>query len=76
VEEPGAGDVDYLTQLNGDSLKVVQAFMEPALNDVKVGETVQFERQGYFCKDKDSSAEKTVFNRTVALKDSWAKKAK
>ena len=76
VEEPGAGDVDYLTQLNSDSLKVVQAFMEPALNDVKVGETVQFERQGYFCKDKDSSAEKTVFNRTVALKDSWAKKAK
>ena len=76
VEEPGAGDVDYLTQLNSDSLKVVQAFMEPALNDVKVGETVQFERQGYFCKDKDSSAEKTVFNRTVALKDSWSKKAK
>ncbi|MBR7144507.1 MAG: glutamine--tRNA ligase/YqeY domain fusion protein [Lentisphaeria bacterium] len=76
VEEPGAGDADYLTQLNSDSLKVVQAFMEPALNEVKVGETVQFERQGYFCKDKDSSAEKAVFNRTVALKDSWAKKAK
>ena len=76
VEEPGAGDVDYLTQLNGDSLKVVEAFMEPALNEVKVGETVQFERQGYFCKDKDSSAEKAVFNRTVALKDSWSKKSK
>ena len=76
VEEPGTGDVDYLTQLNKDSLKVVQAFMEPALNDVKIGETVQFERQGYFCKDKESSAEKTVFNRTVALKDSWAKKTK
>ncbi len=74
VEEPGSGDADYLTQLNKDSLKVVQAFMEPALSDVKVGETVQFERQGYFCKDKDSSAEKDVFNRTVALKDSWAKK--
>ena len=76
VEEPGTGDVDYLTQLNKDSLKVVQAFMEPALSEVKVGETVQFERQGYFCKDKESSAEKTVFNRTVALKDSWAKKTK
>ncbi len=76
VEEPGTGDVDYLTQLNKDSLKVAQAFMEPALNDVKIGETVQFERQGYFCKDKESSAEKTVFNRTVALKDSWAKKTK
>ena len=76
MEEPGAGDVDYLTQLNKDSLKVVEAFMEPALNEVKVGETVQFERQGYFCKDKDSSAEKAVFNRTVALKDSWSKKSK
>jgi len=76
VEDPGAGDADYLTQLNRDSLKVVQAFMEPALSGVKVGETVQFERQGYFCKDKDSTAEKSVFNRTVALKDSWAKKSK
>ena len=76
VEDPGAGDADYLTQLNSDSLKVVQAFMEPALSGVKVGETVQFERQGYFCKDKDSTAEKSVFNRTVALKDSWAKKSK
>ena len=76
VEEPGAGGADYLTQLNPDSLKVVQGFMEPELNNIQIGTTVQFERQGYFCKDKDSSAEKAVFNRTVALKDSWAKKAK
>ena len=76
VEEPGAGDVDYLTQLNPDSLKVVQGVMEPELAKIEAGTTVQFERQGYFCKDKDSSAEKPVFNRTVALKDSWAKKTK
>ena len=76
VEEPGAGDVDYLTQLNPDSLKVVQGVMEPELAKIEAGTTVQFERQGYFCKDKDSSAKKPVFNRTVALKDSWAKKSK
>ena len=76
VEEPGTGDVNYLDQLNPDSLKVVNGFMEPALGNVPTGETVQFERQGYFCKDKDSTAEKAVFNRTVALKDSWAKKTK
>ena len=76
VEDPGAGDANYLDQLNPDSLKVVSGFMEPALDDIAVGTTVQFERQGYFCKDKDSAAEKAVFNRTVALKDSWAKKSK
>ena len=76
VEEPGAGDVDYLTQLNPESLKVVQGVMEPELAKIEAGTTVQFERQGYFCKDKDSSTEKPVFNRTVALKDSWAKKSK
>jgi len=76
VEEPGAGDTDYLTQINPDSLKVMQGFMEPAMAEIAVGTTVQFERQGYFCKDKDSSAEKAVFNRTVALKDSWSKKTK
>ena len=76
AEEPGAGDTDYLTQINPDSLKVVQGFMEPELANTNTGDTVQFERQGYFCKDKDSTAEKAVFNRTVALKDSWSKKAK
>ena len=76
VEEPGTGGVDYLTQLNPDSLKVVQGFMEPELDKLAVGTTVQFERQGYFSKDKDSTPEKAVFNRTVALKDSWAKKTK
>jgi glutaminyl-tRNA synthetase len=76
AEEPGAGDTDYLTQINPDSLKVVQGFMEPELANTNTGDTVQFERQGYFCKDKDSTAEKAVLNRTVALKDSWSKKAK
>ena len=75
VEEPGTGGADYLTQLNPDSLKVVQGFMEPELCKLQTGTTVQFERQGYFCKDQDSTCDKAVFNRTVALKDSWAKKA-
>ncbi|MBR4969805.1 MAG: glutamine--tRNA ligase, partial [Alistipes sp.] len=56
-----------------DSLKVVNGFLERALDDVKVGDVVQFERVGYFCPDTDSTAEHLVFNRTVTLKDSWAK---
>ena len=65
----------FLDNLNPDSLKVIaQAFCEPALRDLKVGENCQFLRQGYFCLDnKDSSPEKFVFNRTVGLRDSWAK---
>ena len=74
VEAPGADGTDYLTQLNPDSLREAACWMEPALAALPVGETVQFERLGYFCKDRDSTAECAVFNRTVALKDSWAKK--
>ncbi len=75
VEEPGAGDTDYLSELNPDSLQEIDGWMEPELTGVEPGTTVQFERQGYFCKDPDSTAACAVFNRTVALKDSWAKKA-
>ncbi len=75
VEEPGADGVDFLTQLNPDSLKVIEALGEPALAEVPAGETVQFERQGYFSVDKDSTADCKVFNRTVTLKDSWAKQS-
>lgn len=74
VEQPGTDGVDFLTQLNPDSVKIVSAVMERSLNDLKVGDVVQFERVGYFACDQDSTAERKVFNRTVTLKDSWAKK--
>lgn len=74
VEQPGADGIDFLTQLNQDSLKVITGYVEPALADFKPGDTVQFERLGYFCADLDSTPEKLVFNRTVTLKDSWSNK--
>jgi glutaminyl-tRNA synthetase len=64
---------DFKDYLNPDSLRVVTGFIEPALADVAVGEQFQFERLGYFVKDRDSTPDKPVFNRTVTLKDSWAK---
>ncbi|WP_297447588.1 glutamine--tRNA ligase/YqeY domain fusion protein [uncultured Alistipes sp.] len=70
--EEGKTFVDYL---NPDSLRTVTGYLEPSLGEAAVGERFQFERLGYFCKDKDSSADKPVFNRTVTLKDSWAKMA-
>ncbi len=73
VENPGADDADFLTQLNPDSLKVQTCYIEPELAKCKAGDKVQFERIGYFTVDLDSNNEKMVFNRTVTLKDSWAK---
>ena len=66
---------DYRSYLNPDSLKIVRgAMMEPSLKEAKKGDRFQFERIGYFCVDsKDEFEEKPVFNRTVQLKDSWAK---
>lgn len=73
-ESPDSVEGSFLDHLNPDSLEVVsRAKMEPNLATVPVGETVQFERLGYFCVDPDSSEGKPVFNRTVALRDSWAK---
>ena len=66
----------FLDFLNPNSLKVVKGYVEPSLAEAKVGDTFQFERLGYFCADKDSVPGKPVFNRTVTLKDSWAKIAK
>ncbi len=64
----------FLDNLNPDSLEVIlDAKLEPSLAHAKVGEPLQFERVGYFCLDPDSTAGKLVFNRTVALKDTWAK---
>lgn len=74
VERPDADkEKSFLEFLNPDSLKVVQALMEPSLGELRPGESVQFERLGYFCLDKSSTPGKPVFNRTVTLKDTWAK---
>lgn len=65
---------DFTANLNPNSLEVVNnAKLEPSLAGAAPGERFQFERLGYFCVDKDSSSGKPVFNRTVALKDTWAK---
>jgi len=76
-ENPTEGKGDFLDHINPHSLEVIEnALIEPALADIPVGENVQFERLGYFCVDKDSTPQKRVFNRSVALKDSWAKAAR
>ena len=70
---PGA-EGDVLDDLNPDALQVLEDVqLEPALLEAVLGTPVQFERQGYFCLDHDSTAERPVFNRTVGLRDSWAK---
>ena len=77
VENPSdeEGVSSFADNLNPESLTVLSdAVIDASLKDVKVGDTFQFMRQGYFCVDKDSTADKIVFNRTVALKDSFAKK--
>jgi glutaminyl-tRNA synthetase len=71
--DPGA-DGDLFADLNPNSETVLTACqVEPTLADVPVGETVQFERLGYFCPDLDSAPGRPVFNRTLTLKDTWAK---
>jgi glutaminyl-tRNA synthetase len=74
VEQPGTDGVDFLTQLNSDSLKVVKGYLEPELAKLSAGTAVQFERLGYFVVDPDTAPGKMVFNRTVTLKDSWGNK--
>ena len=64
---------DYKDNLNPDSLRIVTALIEPCLKDARPGTNYQFERLGYFCVDPDTTADQPVFNRTVTLKDSWAK---
>ncbi|MBK7215297.1 MAG: glutamine--tRNA ligase/YqeY domain fusion protein [Bacteroidales bacterium] len=68
--EEGQNFKDFL---NPDSLKTITAFAEPSLGAAKPGDRYQFERLGYFCADLDSVSGKPVFNRTVPLKDNWAK---
>jgi glutaminyl-tRNA synthetase len=73
-ENPEAGGDDFKSNLNPDSLEILPVcYMEPSLKGAQPGYQCQFERLGYFCVDKDSTEEKPVFNRTVTLRDTWAK---
>lgn len=77
VENPGdEKEKDFREMLNPDSLKIANAFIEPWLTNAQPLQNFQFQRIGYFNVDPDSTADKMVFNRTVSLKDSWAKIAK
>ncbi|AWL11766.1 Glutamine--tRNA ligase [Saliniradius amylolyticus] len=72
VPNPQAEEV-FTDAINEESLVVRTGIIEPSLNEVPRGKALQFERIGYFCKDKYSTEKKTVFNRTVTLRDTWAK---
>ena len=72
TEQPDAEkEVDFMEFINPDSLVISQAFAEPSLESAQVGNHYQFQRIGYYTLDRDSSAEKLIFNRTVTLKDSF-----
>nr|WP_321221324.1 glutamine--tRNA ligase/YqeY domain fusion protein [uncultured Psychroserpens sp.] len=66
-------DKDFMEFINPNSLKVIEAFVEPSLADAKIGDRFQFQRLGYFNVDNDSKPEHLVFNKIVGLRDSWAK---
>ncbi len=72
---PNPSGLDNLqAALNPDSCQVIhQAYLEPSLQNAALGQTFQFEREGYFCVDDQSQADRLIFNRTVELRDSWAK---
>jgi glutaminyl-tRNA synthetase len=75
-ENPGEGETgkDFIANINPDSIRVLnECMVEPSLASAKPGDRCQFERQGYFCVDLDSTPGKLVFNRTVSLRDTWAK---
>ena len=69
----GNKEIDFKEFINPDSLKVIKGYLEPSLQTAKDGERFQFQRLGYFCVDRDSTKEKLVFNKTVGLRDTWAK---
>ncbi|KAF2519013.1 glutamine--tRNA ligase/YqeY domain fusion protein [Flavobacterium salilacus subsp. salilacus] len=69
----GDKEVDFKSYINPNSLEVIKGYLEPSLKDVKEGEQYQFQRLGYFCVDRDTTPEKIVFNKTVGLRDTWAK---
>ncbi len=77
VENPASEEGDFKEYINENSLTVIpKAYAEPAIKDANADDRFQFIRKGYFCLDKTSTPEKLVFNRTVTLKDAWAKEQK
>ncbi|MGB5554382.1 MAG: glutamine--tRNA ligase/YqeY domain fusion protein [Flavobacteriaceae bacterium] len=66
-------DKDFMEFINPNSLEVITGYLEPSLKNAKAGDRVQFQRLGYFCVDPDTTQENLVFNRTVGLRDTWAK---
>lgn len=68
-------NVDFKQHLNPNSLSTQNGFAEPSLQSAKAGERFQFQRLGYFVVDPDSSTEQIIFNKTVGLRDNWAKRA-
>ncbi|WNH14008.1 glutamine--tRNA ligase/YqeY domain fusion protein [Thalassobellus suaedae] len=66
-------DKDFMEFINPNSLKTIEAFVEPSLLEAKVGDRFQFQRLGYFNVDNDSTSNKLIFNKTVGLRDTWAK---
>lgn len=76
-ENPAAEEGDFKEYMNPDSLHIINnAYIEPSLLTANLEDRFQFIRKGYFCLDKDSTAEKLIFNRTVTLKDAWSKEVK
>ena len=71
--DPEEGEDDFLDCLNPRSLEILNGYVEPALASTQPRDRFQFERQGYFCADRDSTDAKPVFNLTVSLRDAWAK---
>lgn len=69
----GNKEIDFKEYINPDSLQVITAYVEPSLKTVQPEDKLQFQRMGYFTADKDSTADKLVFNKTVGLRDTWAK---
>ena len=69
----GNKEVDFKEYINPNSLQVITGYVEPSLTSAKELDHFQFQRLGYFCVDRDSTAEKLVFNKTVGLRDTWAK---
>ncbi|MFN3907512.1 MAG: glutamine--tRNA ligase/YqeY domain fusion protein [Flavobacterium sp.] len=69
----GDKEVDFKAYLNPNSLQVIKGYIEPSVKDAAVGSQFQFQRLGYFCVDHDSTTENLVFNKTVGLRDTWAK---
>lgn len=70
----GHQDKDFMDFINPNSLKLIEAYVEPSLTEAKIGDRFQFQRLGYFNVDDDATSDKLIFNKTVGLRDTWAKK--